>query len=249
MNTQDIVDWYRRDRRPQISGGRAQELYFLFHPRIAFLKTLPAGAIVADIGAGDGSLSTFRDWPEPKRRDLRLYAYSIEKGERFDAFEGYEISDWNKAPPRFDGITFDAIVCAHFVEHIADPTSLAKWAREKLRVGGRIYIEWPSPASTTLPSRSELEVAGVPLVISNYHDDATHGVLPDRDEVMAQLSESGFSIEQQGVIHLPWIEEELMASFRDAADAFPRQAAFWSMTGWAQYIVATCGEAKKREGA
>lgn len=237
MDIQQIVDWYRRERKPQENGSRAQQLYFQFHPRTAFLKTLPAGAVVADIGAGDGSLSVFRDWPDPQRRDLRLYAYSIEKGERFDAFEGYEISDWNLAPPEFGGLQFDAVVSAHFVEHIDDPSSLVDWLARKLKPGGRAYVEWPSEASLDLPGRAALLEAGVDLVISRFDDDGTHQALPDRAVLERRAAEAGLTVEAAGIVRLPWIEEEFMGHFRDAADRFPAQAAFWSWTGWSQFLV------------
>ncbi|MEP6634062.1 MAG: methyltransferase domain-containing protein [Luteimonas sp.] len=237
MTLQKIIDWYQYPRKTRIAGGRAQELYFQFHPRTAFLKTLPIGATVADIGAGDGSLSIFRDWPEPARRDLRLYAYSIEKGDRFDAFESYEISDWNEKQPEFDGMRFDAVISAHFIEHIADPGTFVAWLARKLAPGGRAYVEWPSPAALTLPTRSELLEAGVNLVISRFDDDATHRALPDRDAIQAHAVEAGLTCTASGIVRLPWIEDELMAHFRDADDRFPSQAAFWSWTGWSQYLI------------
>lgn len=238
MNIEEIAEWYHRERKAAVSGSSAQELYFQFHPRTSFLKMLPVNARVADIGAGDGSLSVFRKWPEPVREDLRLHAYSIEKGERFDDFESYEISDWNVAPPEFGGIEFDGIVCAHFIEHVADPASFAAWAGRKLVKGGRAYVEWPSEASIDLPGRDELLAAGVSLVISRYHDDSTHSTLPGRSQMIAALKAHGMEIEQQGVVSLPWIEEQLMANFKDSEDSFPRQAAFWSKTRWSQFLIA-----------
>lgn len=237
MNIETVVDWYKRDRRSHVSKGRAQELYFQFHPRTAFLKTLPVNATVADIGAGDGSLSVFRDWPEPSRRDLRLYAYSIEKGQHFDAFEGYEISDWNVAPPEFGGQLFDAVLSAHFIEHIDDPATFIAWLDRKLAPGGRAYIEWPAPASQSLPSRRELSELGVDLVISRFDDDATHRNLPDTSQVQRLAHQAGMVLEACGIIRLPWLEDELMAHFRESSDRFPVQAAFWSWSGWAQYVI------------
>lgn len=237
MNTEAIVDWYRRARKSNISPGQAQELYFQFHPRTAFLKMLPADAKVADIGAGDGSLSVFRKWPSPSREDLRLYAYSIEKGERFDQFEAYEISDWNQAPPEFGGVEFDAVVSAHFIEHIDEPASFAAWLARKLKPGGRAYVEWPSDASLSLPSKHDLAHAGVDLVISRFDDDGTHQILPRREDVERFVREAGLAISAAGVVRLPWLEEELMAHFRDAGDRFPSQAAFWSWSGWCQYLI------------
>ena len=237
MDARQIRDWFLAPRKALLPARRVMELYFTFHPRTAFLKNLPYGREVVDIGAGDGSLSVFLSWPAPERNDLELHAYSIEKGASFDKFRSYELSDWNLAPPEFNGRTFDAIVCAHFIEHIADPVSFVEWAARKLNPGGRVYLEWPSPASLALPSRTELDALGVPVMISNFHDDATHRDLPDGDAIQAACVARGFTIEARGVVRLPWLEDEMLAHFRDDADGFPRQAAFWSRTGWSQYLV------------
>lgn len=236
-STEQIKKWFDRPRQSRLNRDRVMELYFTFHPRTCFLKTVPAGANIADIGAGDGSLSEFLNWPSPERKDLSLHAYSIEKGRLFDQFKSYEISDWNEAQPEFGGQMFDAVMCAHFIEHIAEPTSFADWANRKVKSGGMIYLEWPSPASLDLPSQRELEKAGVPLVISRFNDDCTHRKLPDADAMVAAFIAHGFIVETRGIVRMPWLEDEMMAHFRDADDGFPRQAAFWSYTGWSQYLV------------
>lgn len=232
-----ICAWFNKPRSGMLGKDRVAELYFTFHPRTAFFKALASGAEVVDIGAGDGSLSVFRSWPEPKREDLKIYAYSIEKGKYFDDFSGYEISDWNVSQPEFEGKCFDAVLCAHFIEHIEDPASLVVWAARKLRKGGRIYLEWPSPNSLSLPPRKELERLGVPLMISRFDDDHTHRSLPDADAIAGAMRNNGFAIESHGIVRLPWLEDEML-SYKDAADGFYRQAAFWSYTGWCQYIMA-----------
>jgi SAM-dependent methyltransferase len=237
MDLDQIKAWFDKPRTRSVAEGRVMELYFTFHPRTAFLKTLPPDASVADIGAGDGSLSVFKGWPVPERKDLKMYAYSIEKGRLFDEFEGYEISDWNVAPPEFDGRTFDAILSAHFIEHIADPTSFVAWAARKLNADGRIYLEWPSKASLDLPPRKDLEAAGIPMIISRFNDDSTHRQLPDGDVMVAAFEAAGFVIETRGIVRLPWLEDEMLAHFKDSDVRFPRQAAFWSRTGWSQYLV------------
>lgn len=238
MEIDEICRWFDKERSPKLGKDSVAQLYFTFHPRTAFLKTLPSDSEVVDIGAGDGSLSIFRSWPEPIRSDLRLYAYSIEKGKLFDDFSGYEISNWNIDQPDFDGKRFDAVVCAHFIEHIEDPLSLVAWAARKLRKGGRIYLEWPSPNSTSLPARAELEERGVPLIISRFDDDGTHQELPDGDAIVNAMLENGFKLESRGIVRLPWLEDEMLGHYRESEDGFYRQAAFWSYTGWAQYVVA-----------
>lgn len=240
MDIQAIKEWFDRPRNATfVRAGRVTELYYQFHPRTAFLKMLPMDASVVDIGAGDGSLLFFKAWPKPKRADLKLFAYALEKGASFGKFEGYEIGDWNAAPPEFDGRRFDAIVCAHFIEHIAEPDTFVQWAARKLMPGGRLYLEWPSVHSLDLPSQPSLKDAGVPLVISRYDDDCTHQRgIPDRGLICSALRDRGLQIEQEGLIRLPWIEEQLMAKFKNSDDPFPRQAAYWSKTKWSQFVVA-----------
>lgn len=238
LDSDEICAWFNKARQPTLEKDRVAQLYFTFLPRTAFLKTLAPAAEVVDIGAGDGSLSVFRSWPEPNREDLRFFAYSIEKGRYFDDYNGYELSDWNVSQPEFDGKRFDAVVCAHFIEHVQDPASLVRWAARKLRKGGRIYLEWPSASSLALPSRGELEKLGVPLIISRFDDDGTHQALPDGDAIADAMRNCGFSIEARGIIRLPWLEDEMLGHHKDSEDGFYRQAAFWSYTGWSQYIVA-----------
>ncbi len=238
LNTDQIKRWFHRPRQSHLPRESSMEWYFTFHPRTSFLKTLPQDSEVVDVGAGDGTLSTFRDWPAPARKDLRLFAYALDMGVHFDKFDGYEIGDWNVAPPDFGGRTFDAIVCAHFVEHIADPVSLIRWAAHKLRPGGRMYLEWPSPASLSLPSRAELDTAdGVPLMISRFQDDCTHRDLPQRQVMIDGARASGLVVDTEGTISLPWLEDEMLAQFAHHEDGFARQAAFWSRTMWSQYLI------------
>ncbi len=239
MDFENVLNWYKKSRTPTITAEKAIELYFQFHPRTAFVKMLPQNSTLVDIGAGDGSLSIFRNWPDPVRRDIQMYAYSIEKGSRFDDFEAYELSDWNAQPPQFGGRTFDAILSAHFIEHIESPTSFLDWSVKKLNAGGRLYLEWPSVASNepSIPSKSDLMEEGVNLVISRFDDDCTHKALPDRNLIKSHATTLGLRLVAEGVARLPWLEDELMANFRDAEDRFPAQAAFWSWSGWSQYLI------------
>lgn len=233
----EIEAWYHKLRSPRLSSSKLSELYHTFHPKMAFLKMLPRSAVVADIGAGDGSLSSIRRWPAPARSDLQLHAYALEKGQAFDEYVSYEIGDWNEAPPEFGGLSFDAVVCVHFIEHIDDPVTFCNWLGRKLVPGGRAYIEWPSSRSIDLPSKHLLKDAGVELTISRFDDDKTHQRLPNMDGIIESMKAAGLSIEAQGIIRLPWLEDEMMANAEGVDASFNRQVAFWSATGWSQYLV------------
>lgn len=237
MNVDTIVDWYNRPRAATISAAEAIALYFQFHPRTSFVKMLPHGANLVDIGAGDGSLSIFRSWPQPLREDIIMHAYSLVKGDKFDDFASYELSDWNVSQPTFQHAKFDAILSAHFIEHIDDPSTFLRWSAENLCAGGRLYVEWPSERSLNLPSRSELLGAGVDLVISRFDDDDTHEAIPSREFLKAIAADLDLLLVNEGIARVPWLEEELMASYRNSEDRFPVQAAFWSWTGWSQFLI------------
>lgn len=240
MDIDALVAWFRRGRSARLPRQRAIENFYQYLPRTAFLKTLKADARVLDVGAGDGSLELFRNWLEPRRPDLKMYAYSLEKGRRFDAYAGYELGNWEAGPPRFDGVAFDAIIACHFIEHVGDPHAFLDWAGGRLQAGGRIYVEWPSPESLRLPLRTDLLERGVDVIISNFHDDSTHRQLPDRAELLARLERAGWLIDQQGLIKLPFFEEELLARCDETpADPVAKLSAFWSRTRWAQYFIAS----------
>lgn len=240
MKIDALVTWFHQKRSAQLPRQKAIENFYGYLPRTAFLKTLRHDASVLDVGAGDGSLELFRNWLEPRRADLKMYAYSLEKGKRFDAYAGYELGNWEEGPPEFKGVQFDAIIACHFIEHVSDPRAFLDWAADRLAPGGRMYVEWPSPASLELPPRTELLAQGVDVIISNFHDDATHRRLPDRVELLTMLEQAGWLIDQQGVVKLPFFEEELLARCEEPpVDAVAKLSAFWSKTRWAQYFIAS----------
>lgn len=239
MNIDEIVAWFKAERSPGMSRDDVVLFMHNMHPRTQFVKTLPRGACLLDAGAGDGGLEVFRRWPPPPRADLRMYAYSLVKGAQFDAYDGFELGNWESGPPTFAGVEFDAVFCCHFIEHLADVVPFLLWTAQRLRGGGRLYVEWPSPFSTLLPKRQDLADRGVKLLISSFYDDATHKKVHDRSSVVNALSGAGFYIEVQGYVSLPLVEEEVLAHVaKGLDDPYAAQMAFWSKTRWSQYVVA-----------
>lgn len=239
MTIDEIVAWFNAERKPALAKDDAIVLMNSLHPRAIFVKTLAHGACLLDAGAGDGGLEVFRHWPPPQRTDLRMYAYSLSKGARFDSYDGFELGRWEEGPPVFDGIRFDAVFCSHFIEHLGDAVPFLQWTAQRLAGGGRLYLEWPSPFAALLPKGKDLAKRGIELQISNFHDDSTHKAIHDRSRIVSALTGGGFFIEQQGYVSLPFIEEEILAHrARGLNDAYAIQTAFWSKTRWAQYLVA-----------
>jgi SAM-dependent methyltransferase len=234
-----IKEWFSKPISPVMEEGELLENFHRQHPSKVFLRSLPRGARVLDIGAGDGGLSNFKQWPSPGRPDLKLYAFSLEKGRLFDQFDGYELGNWNTTRPSFGGMKFDAIHCANFIEHIDDPKSVLDWAAQNLEPWGRLYIEWPSDDSQFWPNLKELHELGFDCVIGNYFDDPTHKHhLPTTEMVESTLTANGFAVESRGIINMPILADELLNHYRAKDDVVSLQLAYWLKTGWIQYMVA-----------
>lgn len=108
-------------------------------------------------------------------------------------------------------MAFEAVIACHFIEHVSDPHAFLDLAGRRLAPGGRIYVEGPRAGALRFPPRTELLAREVDVIISNFHDDFTHRQLPDRAVLLATLARSGWLVDQQGVVKLPFFEEELLA--------------------------------------
>jgi hypothetical protein len=200
---------------------------------------LPAGAALLDVGAGDGSSQVFRHWPEPPRTDLRMFAWAGVKGSSFDLYDGSEVGFWPDNPPAFGGRRFDAIMAANFIEHIDDPIAFVRWAVARLTQRGSLYLEWPRPEATFLPTTAELAALGLPIMTGNYFDDATHRpVVPDFGAVSAAIFDAGFALRESGITCVPFVDQELAIHAARARDTVSLTLAYWSLTNWCQYLIA-----------
>jgi hypothetical protein len=212
------------------------------HPSTVFVKSLPANATVLDFGAGVGGLVSQKTWPDPKRPDLRMYAYSLEYHPSFESYDGYEIGDFDSRPPEFKDVEISAVVAKHVIEHLATPSRFLEWVAHRLSRNGRIYIEWPSEYSQQLPRAIEFTSQGIDIMISNFYDDNTHKIIPERQSVIEALKKQNFQIESDGYVKIPYFEEELLASLLEhdtsIGQEVARRNAFWSLTLWSQYVIA-----------
>ena len=238
IDIESIVEWYRSDVTAAVEEEQVLRGFHSAHPRIHFLKGLPLGSSVLDVGAGDGTMHLFRNWLTPARNDLKMYAYSLEKGLHFDSYDGFEIGNWDEHPPSFDGRSFDAIFSAHFIEHIQDTTAFFAWAASRLTPDGRIYTEWPSDRALRTPTKAELKLQGIDVFLGNYYDDLTHRSFPSRMRVLRGLRRSGLEVEAAATIRLPLFETQLLGHYRRTGDTPTLQQAYWLRSGWCQYIVA-----------
>ncbi|HUK08241.1 MAG TPA: class I SAM-dependent methyltransferase [Stellaceae bacterium] len=234
----DIAAWSNPSQTVQTTLSGAIEAFHVFGPRFRFIKTLPLGCSLLDVGAGDGSLMILRDWPQPARTDIEMFAWAGERRKGFDRYAASEIGWWPTEPPKFGGMQFDAILSANFIEHIEDPLAFVRWASTRLTARGRIYLEWPHPQSIHLPSTNELAAAGVTVMVGAYHDDMTHQrAPPDAEDVASVLRDSGHVIVERGFVRVPFFDRQLAIHARRVPDTVSMTLAYWSYTGWCQYLV------------
>jgi SAM-dependent methyltransferase len=161
ITPQSVAAWSDPSIKPLMNADEAIAAFHALSAKVRFIKTLPVNASLLDAGAGSTIL--FRDWLEPVRRDLRMFAWAGERGEFFVRFEVAEVGLWPNDPPRFGGQQFDAVMSVNFIEHIDDPLFFVRFCAERLAPRGRIYLEWPRAESINLPSTAELETADVPF--------------------------------------------------------------------------------------
>jgi hypothetical protein len=104
---------------------------------------------------------------------------------------------------------------------------------------GSIFLEWPRPEALALPCKAALEAIGLDVMTGNYFDDATHRhELPATGAVHAALAAAGLTIDASGVVRVPYLEDHMMAYGKRTDDLVSRTLAYWSFTGWCQYVVA-----------
>ncbi len=112
------------------------------------------------------------------------------------------------------------------------------WIASRITPGGRVYLEWPGPASAIQPPREAFLAESIDIMITNFFDDATHLRLIPPTELNTLLTAAGFAVTASGTIGFGIVGEEMLARGLANADAFSRLAGYWSMTGWSAWIEA-----------
>jgi len=233
-----VTSWIENPGKPSTTLDETDLALNSVTPRSVFLKNLAHGASLLDLGAGEGSLSVYRNWPLFRRPDIKMYALSLSKGERFDDYDAYELKNFEETDGIFVGIDLQAFVCCHFIEHMADPRRTLDFFDRRLPPGGRVYLEWPHPISKRMPSRMLLIDKGIDIMTTRFDDDPTHVEAWDMGEIVVLLKQRGFIIETAGRAHFPFLSEELRNHGRAMSDPVRNTLAVWALVGWAQYLIA-----------
>jgi len=238
MTTDEIVSWFGLERTATLDRGDALALLTSSQPRALFVKNLPLNCEILQIGAEFGSIDVYLHWPPPVRKDLRLFAFIGSAASNLTGYEQVEVGDFSHPNRIYHEKKFGAVICSMVLQRLADPTELLGWISEHTQTHTRIFLEWPSPFSALLPTRAELESENIVLGISNFSDDLSNAQIHERSRIVSVLSKSGFFVESQGYLSLPFMEEEILAHRSlGMKDNYAMQTAFWSKTRWVQYVV------------
>ncbi len=211
--------------------------YWNYHPRLRFLKALRPEAKVIDVGAGGGGLITWKEWLEPVRNDLKLYAVDMIKSDLFEHYTGYLICNLDEEVMNFEPSFFDAAVLSHVLEHIADPDRLMRELRGLLQPGGEMYVEVPTLESMDFPSRREFLNAGIPVSTVNFFDDSTHRRTFSFNELRTIAEGAGFKVVEGGRVRNRYAEDSLMIQGAAHKDEELCTYGIWSRLGFAHYVV------------
>ena len=160
--------------------------FLMSRGRDRFIRSLPAGAKLLDVGCGNNS---------PER--VKIQRPDIH-------YVGIDINDYNQSsfslccadeyitadPANFSREIalrknhFDAVISSHNLEHCEQPWDVLMAMLDSLKSGGSIYLSFPSEKSVLFPSRRGT---------LNFSDDPTHRFLPPFDTIADFMAARGFS--------------------------------------------------------
>lgn len=152
----------------------------------AFLRSLPPGAKVLDVGCGNNSPRDAKMLrPDLVYTGLDVGDYNQQDSIRYaDAYIVVPPAGFADAIARHAG-QMDAVVSAHNLEHCDDPAAVLRAMAVALRPGGQLFLAFPCEASVRFPSRRGC---------LNFFDDATHQSVPRWDAVGETLRSADMQV-------------------------------------------------------
>jgi len=155
--------------------------------KIYFIKSLKKNVSLLDVGCGNDSPSickALRPDIYYVGMDIGDYNHSRNPNDvadeyiltTSDMFSNTILSIQNK---------FDAVISSHNLEHCNAPNSVLQAMLKALKPGGRIYLSFPSEASTSFPKRRGL----------NFFDDSTHKWILPLSDVLELIKSEGFTVD------------------------------------------------------
>ena len=155
----------------------------------SFIKKLSPRATILDVGCGGSQVLVVKTF-QPHCRYIGIDIQDFRQSDEAKlAMDEYLIVNPDEFPDSIKnlGQQFDAVICAHNLEHVNDRNGTLAAMFNVVKPGGRIYLSFPTEKSVDFPKRGK----GL-----NYYADKTHKDLPPNfDEVVSKLRDSGFTID------------------------------------------------------
>lgn len=137
-------------------------------PKIAAIKSIIGNAPVRvlDVGCGNQSCEITKSWLNVSAYhgiDREHWQGHVEDYKKMDQtfFLDLDKDDLHQLPDS----SYDVIIFSHVIEHLEHGEAVLKRLVKKLKPGGLIYIETPSPRTLKYPSA---------IGFLNFYDDPTH---------------------------------------------------------------------------
>ena len=165
--------------------------------KYVFQSELPPTATILDVGCGnDSPYWTKQILPNSYYVGVDIENYAFERKEFADEYylttsldfadTVHQLGKKEKSSTHSEYGMFDAVICAHNLEHVHDRKATLIAMCSALKKGGRIFLSFPSSMTRFYPSR-----AGS----LNYYDDPTHtGRPPNFIETKQILLQNGVEI-------------------------------------------------------
>jgi len=201
-----------------------------------FIKNYPRIKIkVLDVGCGNKSPSiTTSLFPKIEYFGLDKEDYNLTIEDKRILENRYFHVDLENLP-ELDSLLpddyFDFIIMAHVIEHTTRGVEILEILAKKLKVGGGIYIEFPSVKSLAFPS--------MPGTL-NFCDDPTHVRLYDIKEVANTLIKCGFKVIKAGTRRnfIRCLLTPMILIYQLIKHKKIYGDAFWDILGFAQFVYA-----------
>lgn len=209
--------------------------YFSIPFKFRFLKKhfKNKGFNILDVGCGNHSASyTKFFFPNCQYYGIdSTTEYNTSKND-FELMEKFYEKDitqlqFNDIPNDF----FDVIMMTHIIEHLHNGDAVIASLLPKLKMGGVIYIEYPSARSVNLPSKPET---------LNFYDDPTHVRIYTVEELNLLLQKYGLKVKEAG-IRRSWLNILLMPAkiiYNKFKKGFVPGSVYWDLYGFAEFVYA-----------
>lgn len=232
-------------------------LYWQMHPRFRFVKSCKDGNFL-DIGSGSGGLFFWKEWEQPIRNGLHMFAVDMQAGEFVDRYEAFRMCNLEHRDFPYENGFFDHVFSAHVFEHLQQPVNLIKNISKILKGGGMVYIEQPNHNSLYAPRRHEFQNAGITCATTttNFYDDQTHRKPYSADEIIQLFSEhtgNRFEVIEKGTVWNEYLKDHMLAYAYREQDTEIWTYAVWLHFLWSDYVILrkreeVCFDGKRSKG-